>query len=294
MVAGVREPSGWTEPVERRCDHRNADVDGNIDVHGCGERQRVACTDGIAAGTNRRDRNGAEDYDVEPGGGNEWKLVQRHIERDGWIAELHVVDFVGQPAGGPEPVERRRDLGYADIDAKFDIRGCGDGQRITDGLCTGVDHGFGGCADDHVDEPGGGNEWQLLQLDTECDGWDSEFHVVDFVGQSAGGSEYVERRRDLGNADGIRYIDVHSCGEGQRITGADCIGPAVHHGKCSSEQADDYVDEPRCGADRKFVQHDAERDGRCAELHVVDFGQSAGGSEHVERRRDLGYADSNG
>ncbi len=216
MVDLFGKPADWIDDVEQRCDFGYADSDGQFGVHGCGEGQRIAGADGIVAGVDDGFAGCAGDHGDERWRGAGWELVQRDAERDGWNAELHVVDCVGQLAGRVDTVERRCDFRYADDDRSFDVHGCGERQWITgtDGIVPGVDHGFAGCAGDHDDQSCGRKEWKYIQRAAERDGWNAELHVVDCFGQSAGGLDSVERRSDLRYADGDGKCDVHGGGEG--------------------------------------------------------------------------------
>src|SRR5581483_7242952 len=120
----------------------------------------------------------------------------------------------------------------------------------------------------------------------------ARLHVVDCIGQSAGGSDDVERGCDFWHPDSYWDLDVHSCGEGQWIAGADVIVAGDDQGCADGAE---YHEHACCGQGWQFVQCDAERNWRNAELYMVDFfGKLAGRIDDVQRRCDLGHADSDG
>lgn len=69
-----------------------------------------------------------------------------------------------------------------------------------------------------------------LQRDDVGQRRNSWIHMVDYVGKLAGGIEFFKQRRDLGNADGERNIDVRCDRLGLGITGAESDGDAVDCG----------------------------------------------------------------
>jgi hypothetical protein len=95
VVDCIGQSSGWTDAVEWGSDYRDANGDGNFDVYGCGEGEWIADADGLGAGIDYGLRTWAVGYNDEPGGCKEWKFVQCVSKRDGWDAELYVVDRIG-------------------------------------------------------------------------------------------------------------------------------------------------------------------------------------------------------
>jgi len=104
--------------------------------------------------------------------------------------------------------------------------------------------------------------------------------MVDCIGQLTGGLGAIQRRRDLGYTDGEWYVNVHGVGEGQWIACTDGVGSGVDYGRGFGSF--DYFDKPWGWHEGEFLQHDAERNRRNSELHLVDFvRQLACGAEFV-------------
>jgi hypothetical protein len=116
--------------------------------------------------------------------------------------------------------------------------------------------------------------------------------VDDCFGKFAGGAGVVEWRRDLGNPDENRYVELYGVGNGQWVAGPDGLGARVDHGEYNTSDADGYLDQPGCGERWKLVQRNPGRKRRNAGLFVVDcFGSFACWIDDVEWWRDLGHAD---
>ena len=114
--------------------------------------------------------------------------------------------------------------------------------------------------------------------------------MVAGIGQLAGRAGAFERGRNLGHAHGDRNRNLHSRSDRQRIACAESDGVGVADDL--GFRAIDYVDKFRSGEERQLLQHDAERDGRHAWIHMVDgIGQPARGPDAFGCRRNFGDAD---
>jgi hypothetical protein len=195
-----------------------------------------------------------------------------------------VVGCLRKSAGRAGDVERRRDLGYADDERNLGVHGCGEGYWIAraNGIGAGVDCGdHRACdADHYINEPGCGEEWNLLQYDPEREWRNTGLYMVG-EWKLACRIDDDCRGCDLRNADGSRNDDLHRYGFRQRFTSADSLRAGVAHGKCAAGDAEDYVDEPGCGADGKRIQHDPECEWRNTGLYVVGEWKLACGIDDV-------------
>lgn len=219
MGVDVGQFAGGTGSDERRRVIGNADRERHVVIRDCGYGLELAGGDkdvhifdyGIAS----CEYDHSFEYQLDDAGfGAGWRDVQRHVERNGRNAGLHVVRHLGKPSGRFEPVQWGRDFGHADSYWPFCIHGWREGQWLADCIGPGIHYGFTGRFGDYVDKPGGSKEWQFVQHDADRDGWNAELRVVGEFWQPSGWPESVAWRRDLRYADGQWHFPVHGCGEG--------------------------------------------------------------------------------
>lgn len=173
---------------------------------------------------------------------------------------LSVECCVGKPAVGIDAVERRSHFRNADGERNFDLQCFGDGLHIEASETGGhvFDCGYScaehtGGAEHQRDRAAFGTGEYIVCRSAERERRNAGLYLVAGFGTTAGRPGAFKRGRGFGNANGEWDLDLHGRGEGQRIAGTDAVGNRVDHSECSAEQADNYVNEPECGEQRKLL-----------------------------------------